>query len=78
MGSSKALVSGWQINWWMRCRCPCVWWWQDHRGDHRNVTGSAQDIDFAQPSVNQWIQEVISKTTLTARDVGSYTATLGI
>ena len=27
-----------------------------------------------QASVNQWIQEIISKTTLTARDVGSYTA----
>ena len=27
-----------------------------------------------QAAVNQWIQEIISKTTLTARDVGSYTA----
>ena len=27
-----------------------------------------------QAAVNQWIQEIISKTTLTTRDVGSYTA----
>ena len=28
-----------------------------------------------QASVNQWIQEIISKTSLTAKDVGSYTST---
>ena len=57
-----------QINRWMWCRRPCLWWWQDHRWYHSNVTGSAKTLILAtnQASVNQWIQEIISKTTLTA------------
>ena len=71
------MVPRWEINRWMWCRRSSVWWWKNNRWDYCDVTGAAQNTHIGynnQASVNQWIQEIISKTTLTARDVGSYTA----